>query len=77
MTLLELSNTYQDSALLLQGRIQKLRLAVRETTDPEAARQLRSRISALEPLLREMRELAVLTARYYDRGYHRSEKYTV
>ncbi len=77
MTLLELSNTYQDSALLLQGRIRKLRLAVRETTDPEAARQLRSRISALEPLLREMRELAVLTARYYDRGYHRSEKYTV
>lgn len=77
MTLLELSNTYQDSALLLQGRIQNLRLAVRETADPETARQLRSRISALEPLLREMRELAVLTAHYYDRGYHRSEKYTV
>ena len=32
---------------------------------------------ALFALLRESRELAVLTARYYDRSYHKHEKYTL
>ena len=41
------------------------------------ARRLRQRIVSLQPLLQEMRELAVLTARYYDRSYHKHEKYTL
>ena len=31
----------------------------------------------LSTMLREARELAVLTERYYDRGYHRNAKYTL
>ena len=77
MTLLELSTTYLDSADLLRTRIRELRLAQREAVDPEVVRQLQSRISALVPLLKEMRELAALTAHYYDRWYHRNEKYSL
>ena len=29
------------------------------------------------PMWREMRELATLTSRYYDRSYHKNEKYTI
>ena len=39
--------------------------------------RLTRRILALEQLLRQSRELAELTQHYYERGYHRSEKYTL
>lgn len=45
--------------------------------DREAARRLQSRIAALDPLLREMRALTELTAHYYDRSYHKHERYTL
>ena len=77
MTLAEISVTYEISAGLLRTRIRELRLAVREQTDPEAVRQLMARIAALEPLLRESRELAALTRHYYDREYYRNERYTL
>lgn len=77
MTLLEMSVHYADSAALLRTRIAELRAAERAETDPDAARRLRLRAETLRPLLREMRELAVLTARYYDRSYHKHEKYTL
>ena len=77
MTLLEMSVYYADSAALIRTRIAELRAAERAETDPGAARRLRLRIETLRPLLREMRELAVLTARYYDRRYHKHEKYTL
>jgi len=77
MTLLEMSVYYADSAALIRTRMAELRAAERAETDPEAARHLRLRIETLRPLLRETRELAVLTARYYDRSYHKHEKYTL
>ena len=77
MTLLEMSLYYADSAVLIRTRIAELRAAERAETDPDAARRLRLRIETLRPLLRETRELAVLTARYYDRSYHKHEKYTL
>ena len=77
MTLLELSAQYDDSAALLRARIRELRAEERQQTDPEAARRLRQRIDVLTPILRECRELAVLTARYYDRSYHKHERYTL
>ena len=77
MTLLEMSVHYADSAALIRTRIAELRAAERAETDPDAARRLRLRIETLRPLLRETRELAVLTARYYDRSYHKHEKYTL
>lgn len=77
MTLLEMSVQYADTAALIRARIRELRAEERRQSDPEAARRLRRRIDDLTPLLRECRELAVLTARYYDRSYHKHERYTL
>ena len=77
MTLFEMSFEYEASADAIRTRIRELRIAEREQTDSDAARVLRARIAALIPLLREMRELSVLTAHYYDRGYHKHERYSL
>lgn len=77
MTLLEMSVQYADNAARIHTRIRELRTAERLQDDPEAARKLRQRIDTLIPLLRECRELAVLTAQYYDRSYHKHERYTL
>ena len=77
MTLLEISAQYADSAALIRARICELRADERLAEDPAAAGRLRRRINELTPLLRDCRELAVLTARYYDRSYHKHERYTI
>lgn len=77
MLLAEMSLSYRHSAELLRQRIKQLREEQKNQPDREERRQLERRQAELEPLLREMRELAVLTARYYDRGYHKNEKYTL
>ena len=48
-----------------------------EAEDPEEIWHLKRRIYELTPLLTQMNELADLTAHYYERGYWRSEKYTL
>lgn len=73
MTLLEMSAVYADSAAALRLRIAELRTAMERLSDPEELRALRARIAALDPLLREARALAELTAHYYDRSYHKHE----
>nr|WP_325184543.1 hypothetical protein [uncultured Oscillibacter sp.] len=77
MTLLEMSREYRESAEIIHARVVELRTLERAQTDVEAARRLRLRIAALMPLWREMRELATLTGRYYDRSYHKNERYTL
>lgn len=77
MTLYEMSLEYEASAVLLRRRLSLLRSMLRQAQDPEAAWHLRRRIQELTPLLTQMNELAELTAHYYDRGYFRSEKYTL
>ena len=77
MTLFEMSASYRDSAAAIHGRIVELRVQERAQADPEAAFRLRRRIDELTPLWREARELAALTAHYYDRSYHKHEKYTL
>ncbi len=77
MTMLELSRSYEASAQLLRDRLYLLRRTLKHTKDPEEIWHLKRRIAELVPLLTEMNDLAELTARYYDRGYWRSEKYTV
>mgnify|MGYP001779580161 CR=1 FL=1 len=77
MTLLEMSVRYQDSAAAIRQRISELRLAVRLAEDPDTVHALQRRITELTPLLQETRELAVLTAHYYDRSYHKHERYTL
>lgn len=77
MTLAELSPSYEESAAAIGARLKQLRRARRESTDPEVQRRLRRRILELKPLYTQCRELAQLTAHYYDRSVCRNEKYTI
>lgn len=76
MAISELSAGYRKSARLLQKRLNELREAARQTTDPEEKWQLKRRIADLTPILTQMNELAELTASYYDPGYYRDPKYS-
>lgn len=77
MLLIEMTLEYKKSYLAFNARIKELQAAAKAETNPRKAAVLQSRIRDLEPLRREARELAELTARYYERGYYRNEKYTL
>ena len=77
MTLGELSRCYEEAAVPLRNRLRELRQALAASTDPEEIWHIKRRIGELTPMLTQMNELAELTAHYYDRGYWRSEKYTL
>lgn len=77
MTLAELSPAYEEAAALLRVRLRQLRQELTQETDPARIWHLKRRIAELTPMLTQMNELAELTAHYYDRGYHRNEKYTL
>ncbi len=72
MKLAEMSPLYEDSARRIQVRMGELRLRLRTTEDPDSVRCLRQRLTELQPMLRQCRQLARLTAHYYDRSdrYH-------
>lgn len=72
MKLAEMSPLYEDSARRIQVRMKELRLRLRTTEDPDSVRCLRQRLTELQPMLRQCRQLARLTAHYYDRSdrYH-------
>ena len=76
MTLLELSAQYEAAAVPLRKRLHQLRKMLEESEDPEEIWHIKRRIHELTPMLTQVNELAELTARYYERGYYRSEKYT-
>ena len=77
VTLAELSRCYEEAAVPLRKRLRELRILLEKTEDPEEIWHIKRRIGELTPMLTQMNELADLTAHYYDRGYYRSEKYTV
>ena len=77
MTLAELSLEYQAHAHALDLRICQLNDKLEHTKNADKRCQLQDRIRMLSTMLREARELAVLTERYYDRGYRRNAKYTI
>ena len=77
MTLAELSRCYEEAAVPLRNRLRELRQMLANAEDPEEIWHIKRRIAELTPMLTQMNELAELTAHYYDRGYHRSEKYTL
>ena len=77
MTLKELSACYEQAAVPLRQRLKFLRQQLAKAENPEEIFHLKRRIQELTPMLTEMNELADLTAHYYDRGYWRSEKYTL
>ena len=77
MTLKELSAGYRETAVMLRGRLRMLRRMKKYTADPEEKWHIQREIAELTPVLTQMNELADLTEHYYDRGYWRSEKYTL
>ena len=77
MTLAELSLEYRAHAHALDLRICQREHLLEHTGDADRRCQLQDRIRMLSTMLREARELAVLTERYYDRGYRRNAKYTI
>ena len=77
MTLAELSKCYEEAAVPLRNRLRELRILLTHTEDPEEIWHIKRRIAELTPMLTQMNELAELTGHYYERGYWRSEKYTV
>lgn len=77
MTLAEMSGEYRASAALLRSRLRELRRELARARDPEEIWHLKRRIAELTPMLTQVNELAELTERYYERGYWRSEKYTL
>ena len=66
-----------ESAQLLRVRISELRRRKKMTQDAQELFWLERRMAALAPMLRQMNELAELTAHYYERGYDRNEGYRV
>ena len=77
MTLQQLSPQYAASASAIHQRIQQLNAEIKASSDPLEIQQLHRRISDLQPLERQTKELAKLTARYYDRRYHPYAQYTL
>ena len=73
---LQLSAGNADAAVL-RTRISELRAAARAAQDREEAERLKRRIAELQVLRRQSSELAELTKRYYERNYHRDERYTL
>ena len=59
------------------GGADELRAAARAAQDREEAERLKRRIAELQVLRRQSSELAELTKRYYERNYHRDERYTL
>ena len=77
MTLLELSVEYRAHARALDFRICQLQAVLERSENEDQRLMLNERIHMLSTMLREARELAVLTERYYERGYRRNAKYTL
>lgn len=77
VTLYQISFTYRADAAVLRTRISELRAAARAAQDREEAERLKRRIAELQVLRRQSSELAELTKRYYERNYHRDERYTL
>lgn len=75
MTLAELAVSYRDQADALRHRIQ----LVEELPARDAEERLlkAERLRVLEAMRRDVRDVAVICERYYERGYRRNERYTI
>ena len=77
MTLYQMSYTYRADAAQFRARIHELRVVMKAAETREQAAAVKRRIAELQVLRRQSSELAELTKRYYERNYHRDEKYTL
>lgn len=77
MKLAALSEGYCQAALPLRDKLRLLRRELKLADDPQRRAALRHEIALLSGIMTQCRELAELTAHYYERGYWRNEKYTL
>lgn len=77
MKLAALSEGYRLAALPLREKLRDLRLELKTADDPQRRAVLRHEIALLSGILTQCRELAELTAHYYERGFWRNDKYTL
>ncbi len=75
MTLLELSVSYRQQADVLRHRIQLVSELPARTAEERMMKTERLRL--LEAMRRDVRDVAVICERYYDRSYRRNERYTL
>lgn len=77
MTLLELSVQYRTQSAVLKTRIKELEMACEQAIDHKERIKLNQRIYELSEMWREARDIAVITERYYERGYRKNGRYTL
>ena len=77
MRLCELSEGYRLAAVPLRKKLRLLRLELKQADELSERAALRHEIALLSGIMTQCRELAELTAHYYERSYYRSEKYTL
>lgn len=77
MTLLRMAVDYRQSGELIRLRIAALKEAQQQTDDMDEKLRYEGRIRDLSAMYRDTREVALVLERYYDRGYHRNERYSL
>lgn len=78
MTMTQLSAEYRNSAQLLRHRIGELAALISEENLSGSEKTLiESRLVILNSMLTDTLAIAVLTERYYERGYRRSVRFTL
>ena len=78
MTMKQMSAEYRRSAELLKQRIRELTPLISENGLSGSEKALiKSRLVMLNSMLTDTLAIAVLTERYYERGYRRSVRYTI
>ncbi|MDD5937530.1 MAG: hypothetical protein PUC36_00735 [Clostridiales bacterium] len=75
MTLAQLAVSYRDQADILRHRIQLVSELPARTQEERLAKAERLRI--LEAMRRDVRDVAVICERYYERGYRKNERYAI
>lgn len=75
MTLEQLAVSYRHQADALRHRIQVVEELPARTGEERLLKAERLRI--LEAMRRDVRDVAVICERYYERGYRRNERYTI
>ncbi len=75
MKLIELAEDYRAQADILRHRIQLVQeLPARSEVERMVKRE---RLRMLEAMRRDVRDMAVICERYYDRSYRRNERYMI
>lgn len=74
---MELSVEYRQETEQLRARILELQLLWSQCQSAPARCALEQRIRMLSSMRKDTRDIALLCEHYYERGYHRNEKYTV